>query len=285
MAFVTCTLLSLRHIIINSVTRKGGEKILIQVINGILLPFWGTVLGAALVFFVRRQTGEGVRTAISGFSAGVMVAACVWSLLIPSMELAEERGIIPAIPAALGFALGVLFFLLCESLIAKREQKLLSRGGKQTPKVFLTCFAIALHNLPEGMAVGAVFAEVLGDGNTTHLSAAMALSIGIAVQNFPEGAIVSMPLYSNGTRKTKAFVLGALSGIVEPLGAFITVLAAGIAVPVLPYLLGFAAGAMIYAVIDGFSSPEEISQNKKCTTILSFALGFLLMMCLDVILG
>jgi len=250
-----------------------------------LIPFWGTVLGASLVFFVRKHTGEGVRAAISGFSAGVMVAACVWSLLIPSMELAEERGIIPAFPAALGFALGVLFFLLCDRLIDIREQKLIKQNGKQTPKVFLTCFAIALHNLPEGMAVGAVFAEVLSDGNATHLSAAMALSIGIAVQNLPEGAIVSMPLYSSGTKRVKAFALGALSGAVEPLGAFITVLAAGIAVPLLPYLLGFAAGAMIYAVIDGFCTPDIDLQNRKSTTILSFALGFLLMMCLDVILG
>ncbi len=238
-----------------------------------------------MVFFVRKRASVGVRAAISGFSSGVMVAACVWSLLIPAMELAEQRGVIPALPAALGFTLGILFFLLCDRLIEIRRQKLVAQGGKEIPKVFLTCFAIALHNLPEGMAVGAVFAEVLSDSSATHLSAAMALSIGIAVQNFPEGAIVSMPLYSNGTKKPKAFVLGALSGVVEPIGAFVTVLAAGIAVPLLPYLLGFAAGAMIYAVLDGFSSDEDISTDKKSTTILSFALGFLLMMCLDVILG
>ena len=191
----------------------------------------------------------------------------------------------PALPAAIGFSLGVLFFLICDKLIFLREQRLVLRGGKQTPRVFLTCFAIALHNLPEGMAVGAVFAEVISRADGAHMSAAMALSIGIAVQNFPEGAIVSMPLHSNGANKPRAFALGALSGIVEPIGAFITVLFAGIAVPLLPYLLGFAAGAMIYAVIDGFSNPEVVPQGKNHITILSFSSGFLLMMCLDVLLG
>jgi ZIP family zinc transporter len=264
----------------------GGKEILTQAINGILIPFWGTALGAACVFFVRRKTENGVHTAIEGFSSGVMVAASVWSLIIPSMELSENRGKNPAIPVVFGFTLGILFFLLFDRLLSYRSQALKERSGKEIPKVFLTCFAIALHNLPEGMAVGAVFAEVLSDSSATHISAAMALSIGIAVQNFPEGAIVSMPLHSNGTKKSKAFMLGALSGIIEPIGAFLTVLAAGFAVPLLPYLLGFAAGAMIYAVIDGFSSGLGESDFKnKAMTILSFSLGFLTMMSLDVILG
>ncbi len=274
-----------RHIIINRPTKRGGQKILFQAVNGILIPLWGTIAGAALVFFIRKHSVGGMSTLISGFSAGVMVAASIWSLLIPSIELAEQRGILPALPAALGFALGVAFFMLCEYFIS-RKQKLVAQGdGKPLPRVFVTCLAVALHNLPEGMAVGAVFAEVLTGATGAHLSAAMALSIGIAVQNFPEGAIISMPLYSCGTRKSKAFALGALSGVVEPLGAFITLLAAGIAVPLLPYLLGFAAGAMIYAVLNGELCTGATFDKKQVLSVISFTLGFLLMMSLDVILG
>ena len=237
-----------------------------------------------MVFFFGKQTKDGLRTAISGFSSGVMVAACVWSLLIPAMELAESKGVSPALPAAIGFSLGVLFFLICDKLIFLREQRLVLRGGKQTPRVFLTCFAIALHNLPEGMAVGAVFAEVISGADGAHMSAAMALSIGIAVQNFPEGAIVSMPLASEGVKKSKAFIYGVLSGAIEPIGALFTILAISFVIPILPYLLGFAAGAMIYAVIKELL-PIITENSESNVGIISFAMGFSFMMILDVALG
>ena len=271
--------------IISSHTKRGGTKILFQAINGILIPLWGTIIGATIVFFARKRTSVGISTLISGFSSGVMVAASIWSLLIPAIELAEARGQLPALPPAVGFAIGITFFLFFDRLISRRRQICAEHGGKPTPRVLLTCFAVSLHNLPEGMAVGAVFAEALAGGTGASLSAAMALSIGIAVQNLPEGAIISLPLYSCGTKKTKAFFCGALSGIVEPLGAFVTLLAAGIAVPLLPYLLGFAAGAMMYAVLDGDLCRGTFSDKKQCFGVASFAAGFILMMSLDVLLG
>ena len=246
----------------------------------------GTTIGAAFVFFAKRGTGKALNNAIEGFSAGVMIAASVWSLLIPSIELSEKRGIPPAIPATVGFLLGITFFLCCDALLFKPQGAIKDTAEKKT---LMTCFAIALHNLPEGMAVGAVFAELLCVGDVSLLPAAMALSIGIAAQNLPEGAVVSIPLYASGRAKGRSFFLGALSGIVEPIGAVLTILAAGIAVPILPYLLGFAAGAMIYAVIDGFintdASDISPSVRSKATTLLSFALGFCIMMSLDVLLS
>lgn len=248
-----------------------------------MIPFVGTVLGAACVLFTRKHASALLRKGIEGFSAGVMIAASVWSLLIPSMEMAEERGGIGAIPAAVGLLSGIIFFLVCDKIIKSRSEKATMSGRGGVSKSFLPCFAIALHNLPEGMAVGAVYAELLCGTDMSGLSAAMALSIGIAVQNFPEGAIVSIPLYAEGMSKPKAFLLGALSGAVEPLGALLTILAAGIAVPLLPYLLGFAAGAMIYAVLDGFS--DGIDKQSSAITMLTFGVGFTVMMSLDVILG
>ncbi len=237
-----------------------------------MLPFFGTAIGAAFVFFIGKRTGEGVGKAIRGFSAGVMLAASIWSLLIPSMELAEGRGMPAAVPAASGFLFGVVFFLACDRLLLKKS-------ALAQNKAALPIFAVVVHNLPEGMAVGAIYAELLCTGKVTGLSAALALSIGIAVQNLPEGAIVSMPLHSGGYSKLKSFSCGVLSGVVEPLGALITILAAGIAVPILPYLLGFAAGAMMYAVL------EEFGDGAGTIWLLAFSLGFVLMMSLDVLLG
>ncbi len=237
-----------------------------------MLPFLGTALGAACVFFVGRHTSDRIGRAIRGFSAGVMLAASIWSLLIPSMELAEGRGAVAAVPAASGFLVGVVFFLVCDRLLLKKST--LSENNAALP-----IFAVAVHNLPEGMAVGAIYAEMLCTGSTAGLSAALALSIGIAVQNFPEGAIVSMPLKAGGYSKIKSFSFGVLSGVVEPIGAALTILAAGIAVPLLPYLLGFAAGAMMYAVL------EEFSDGESALWIMAFAVGFVLMMSLDVLLG
>ena len=238
-----------------------------QIIFGIMLPFVGTVVGAGCVFFAKRKSNGGGRRLIEGFSAGVMVAASIWSLLIPSMELAEGRGIPPAIPAAVGFLLGIVFFLGCDRLLLRRMgEDILGEGG-------LSALAVAIHNLPEGMAVGA---------NATA-SAALALSIGITVQNLPEGAIISLPLYASGKGKLRSFVLGGLSGAVEPLGALLTILAAGIAVPLLPYMLGFAAGAMMYAVLEEFTGKGEADRTPLW--ILAFSAGFLLMMSLDVLLS
>ena len=246
-----------------------------------MLPFFGTVVGSGCVFFTRRNAGELLRRGIEGFSAGVMVAASIWSLLIPSMELSEGRGNNAAIPAASGFLLGIVFFLLCDRFISKRSEQL-QLGGSFRDNV-IPCFAVAVHNLPEGMAVGAIFAEILCGGSSVGLSAAMALSIGIAVQNLPEGAIVSMPLYASGMKKHTAFACGVLSGAVEPIGAVLTILAAGIAVPLLPYLLGFAAGAMMYAVLEEFGGGKD--ERGRSLWVISFAAGFVLMMSLDVLLG
>lgn len=222
---------------------------------------------------------DGLRRGIEGFSSGVMVAASIWSLLIPSMELSEGRGNNAAIPASVGFLLGIIFFLICDRSIAKKS---LHADGTLRDCV-IPCFAVAVHNLPEGMAVGAIFAELLHGPSAMEISAAMAVSIGIAVQNLPEGAIVAMPLYSSGMKKPKAFAYGVLSGAVEPLGAFLTVLAAGIFVPLLPYLLGFAAGAMMYAVLEGFGDTD--GDKGRSVWVLAFSAGFVMMMSLDVLLG
>ena len=263
---------------INRRIRRGANLILDMIIVGILLPFVGTVTGAAMVFFTKRGAGEGLHRAIEGFSAGVMIAASVWSLLIPSMEMTKGGRLTSCIPAVTGFFIGIVFFLLCDKAIDKSSFLVLADANSRNR--FITCFAVALHNLPEGMAVGAVFADILCNGELSGISAAMALSIGIAVQNIPEGAIMSVPIYAGGATKLRSFGIGVLSGAVEPVGAFLTILAAGIAVPLLPYLLGFAAGAMVYAVLDSFDAGEN-----KTVPMLTFAMGFAVMMCLDVILG
>ena len=236
------------------------------------------MLGAACVFFFGRRTNRRVQRAIEGFSTGVMVAAAIWSLLIPSMELARGRGIPAAVPAASGFLCGIVCFLLCDGFI----RKMMAGRSAESHKKIISVFAVAVHNLPEGMAVGAIYAEILCGSNAVDLSAALALSIGIAVQNFPEGAIVSMPVNSCGLGKARSFLVGALSGVVEPIGAVLTLLAAGLAIPLLPYLLGFAAGAMMYAVLKEFTGDGE---GGDTSWVLAFSAGFVLMMSLDVFLG
>ena len=259
----------------------GGGNIYKDVWFGIFIPFIGTSLGAACVFFVGRGVGDACRRTIAGFSAGVMVAASIWSLLIPSMEIAKERGLPSAIPAASGFLFGIVFFILCDRLVLGR----LSFGAASpyARRGLMSAVAVTVHNLPEGMAVGAIYGEILCSGTTDGLEAALALSIGIAVQNFPEGAIVSMPINSSGGGKIRSFAIGALSGAVEPLGALLTVAAVGLAVPMLPYLLSFAAGAMMYAVLDEFSDSD--SSGTGVLWVLAFSMGFVLMMSLDVLLG
>ena len=255
---------------------------LFDVSIGILLPFFGTTVGSAAVFFSKRQSGVQGRGLIEGFSAGVMAAASIWSLLIPSMELAENKGIPPAIPAAVGFLLGIVFFIFCDKLLSGEAAEHISGLRRMLGDSSLSALAVAIHNLPEGMAVGAIYAEILSREGGASLSSAMALSIGITVQNLPEGAVISLPALASGRGRFRAFLLGAASGAVEPMGAILTVLAAGVAIPLLPYLLGFAAGAMMYAVLEEFTSREKT--DKTPLWVLSFSAGFLLMMSLDVLL-
>lgn len=258
-----------------------------EAFKGILLPFLGTSLGAACVFFMKKGFNELLRQALTGFAAGVMIAASVWSLLIPAMEFdsVSYLGRLSFLPAVIGFALGIAFLLLLDKIIPHIHSAGLSEGprshlGKNTMLVL----SVALHNLPEGMAVGVIYAALISGDTSVTLSGALALSLGIAIQNFPEGAIISMPLRADGMKKSKAFFYGILSGIIEPIGAFFTVLALSYVVPVLPTLLGFAAGAMIYAVLEELAPEMTKARHSNIGTIL-FAAGFCLMMMLDVALG
>ena len=258
----------------------------IEVLRGICIPFLGTMLGAACVFFQKNNMHPLVQKVLTGFAAGVMVAASIWSLLIPAMDQAESMGKFAFVPAVIGFWLGVLFLLALDFVIPHMHLGSSEAEGPKTnlKKTTLMVLAVTLHNIPEGMAIGVVYAGLLLGEQEISLAAATALSIGIAIQNFPEGAIISMPLQAEGMKKPKAFVLGALSGIVEPIGAVLTVLAAGLVVPVLPYLLSFAAGAMIYVVVEELI--PEMSQGKHTNIgTIAFTAGFTLMMMLDVALG
>ena len=253
---------------------------------GLLLPFAGTSLGAACVFFLRKGLGDRVQRGLTGFASGVMVAASIWSLLIPAMEQSAGAGTWDFLPAVIGFWAGVLFLLGLDHLIPHLHQRSQQAEGPRTRlgRSTMMVLAVTLHNIPEGMAVGVVYAGFLaGEGQIT-MTAALALSLGIAIQNFPEGAIISMPLRSEGMGKARAFAGGVLSGAVEPLGALMTILAAGLVVPALPYLLSFAAGAMLYVVVEELI--PEMSQGEHSNVgTLAFALGFTLMMALDVALG
>ena len=253
---------------------------------GILLPFCGTVMGAGCVFFLKRSLGNQVQRALTGFAAGVMVAASIWSLLIPAMEQAADMGKGAVIPAAAGFWLGILFLLILDRLIphlhrnADQPEGVKSGFGRTT----MLLLAVTLHNIPEGMAVGVVYAGFLTGNGEITAAGALALSLGIAIQNFPEGAIISMPLRAEGMKKGQAFLSGVLSGIVEPLGAVLTILAAQFVVPALPYLLSFAAGAMLYVVVEELIPEMSAGKHSNIGTVF-FALGFSVMMVLDVVLG
>ena len=258
----------------------------IEVLRGICIPFLGTMLGAACVFFQKNNMHPLVQKVLTGFAAGVMVAASIWSLLIPAMDQAESMGKFAFVPAVIGFWLGVLFLLALDFVIPHMHLGSSEAEGPKTnlKKTTMMVLAVTLHNIPEGMAIGVVYAGLLLGEQEISLAAATALSIGIAIQNFPEGAIISMPLQAEGMKKPKAFVLGALSGIVEPIGAVLTVLAAGLVVPVLPYLLSFAAGAMIYVVVEELIPEMSHGKHTNIGTI-AFTAGFTLMMMLDVALG
>ena len=252
----------------------------------LLTPFFGTALGAACIFFLKKGLGDRVQRGLTGFSSGVMVAASIWSLLIPSMEQSAGVGGWAFLPAVTGFWAGILFLLGLDHLIPHLHQRSQQAEGPRTQlqRSTMMVLAVTLHNIPEGMAVGGVYAGLLsGEGQITVM-AALALSLGIAIQNFPEGAIISMPLRAEGMNKAKAFAGGVLSGVVEPVGALLTILAAGLVIPALPYLLSFAAGAMLYVVVEELI--PEMSQGKHSNVgTLTFALGFTLMMALDVALG
>ena len=256
------------------------------VFYGILIPFLGTSLGAACVFFMKRSLSDRVQRSLTGFAAGVMVAASVWSLLIPAMEQAADLGRLAFFPAAVGFWLGILFLLLLDHLIPHLHQNSLQAEGpkSQLQRTTMMVLAVTLHNIPEGMAVGVVYAGYLAGTAQITAAGALALSLGIAIQNFPEGAIISMPLRAEGMKKGRAFWGGVLSGIVEPIGAVLTILAAGIVVPALPYLLSFAAGAMLYVVVEELIPEMSQGQHSNIGTVF-FAVGFSVMMVLDVALG
>ena len=253
---------------------------------GILIPFLGTSLGAGCVFFLKKSLSDGIQRALTGFAAGVMVAASVWRLLIPAMEQAADLGRLAFFPAAVGFWLGILFLLLLDHLIPHLHQNSLQAEGpkSQLQRTTMMVLAVTLHNIPEGMAVGVVYAGYLAGTAQITAAGALALSLGIAIQNFPEGAIISMPLRAEGMPKRRAFWDGVLSGIVEPIGAVLTILAAGIVVPALPYLLSFAAGAMLYVVVEELIPEMSQGQHSNVGTVF-FAVGFSVMMVLDVALG
>lgn len=257
----------------------------LQIFCGILLPLLGTTLGAAAVFVLRKTPGTTVARVLLGFAAGVMLAASVWSLLLPAIDMASESQTPPWIPSSLGFLLGVGFLFGLDALIP------LLRGHKGEDafrrKTGMLIFAVTLHNIPEGMAVGVVFAGALA-GDAVEMAGAFALAFGIAVQNIPEGAIISMPLLPEGVPKGKAFRKGFLSGAVEPVGAVLTLLLASTLTPILPYVLSFAAGAMIYVTVEELipeaQSGDRVGKSASAGT-LSIAAGFVLMMLLDVALG
>ena len=252
-------------------------KDVLYTIAGIFIPFLGTSLGSGLVFFLKNNINEKFQKLMVGFAAGVMIAASVWSLIIPSVEMAEKQGQIAWLPAAVGLILGVAFLLLIGKIAEKYENK---KDGK---KLNMLLFSVTLHNIPEGMAVGVCFAGFLENAGI-ELFEAMVLAIGIAIQNIPEGAIISMPLKIEGESKKKAFIIGVLSGIVEPIGAFITILLINIVVPLLPYLLAFAAGAMIFVVVEELV-PEMHIGKKSSLGVIGVTLGFIVMMVLDIALG
>lgn len=253
---------------------------------GILLPFLGTTLGAACVFLMKKNFAPLLQKTLTGFAAGVMVAASVWSLLIPSMEMTGKEGIMSIVPALVGFMVGILFLLFLDNVVPHQH---IDSDQSEGPKSHLSktaklVFAITLHNIPEGMAVGVALAGAMEHNSYMPMAGAIALSVGIAIQNFPEGAIVSMPLRSTGNSRRKSFMMGTLSGVVEPIGALLTILLASIVVPILPYLLAFAAGAMIYVVVEELIPETQEGQHSNMGTI-GFAVGFMLMMVLDVLLG
>ena len=257
-----------------------------QAVYGLLIPFLGTTLGAGMVFFLKNNIKQSVEKLLLGFASGVIIAASIWSLLMPAIEMSEEQGKIGWLAPAVGFLLGMLLLLVLDSVIPHMHlDKEKPEGVKsKLKKTTMLVLAVTLHNIPEGMAVGVTFAGALLGNSGITMTGAMSLAIGIAIQNFPEGAIISMPLKSEGVSKGKAFLYGAISGIVEPISAIITILLIELVVPILPYLLSFAAGAMIYVVVEELIPEYQMGDHSNIGTV-GVALGFVIMMILDVALG
>ena len=257
-----------------------------QLVIGLAIPFLGTTLGAAMVFFMKNKINGKVEKLLLGFAAGVMIAASIWSLIIPAINMEEQQGGISWIPAAIGFLLGILFLLILDSVIPHLHLKSDRPEGVRAKfkKVTMLVLAVTLHNIPEGMAVGVTFAGALIGNSGITIAGALALALGIAIQNFPEGAIISMPLKAEGISKSKAFFYGTLSGIVEPIGAMITILLTSAIEPILPYILSFAAGAMIYVVVEELIPESQTGEHTNIGTI-GVAIGFVIMMILDIALG
>lgn len=266
--------------------RERGKKMDQNTWIGILIPFVGTTLGSAMVFFMRREMNEKLQKALLGFASGVMMAASVWSLLIPAIDMAEQAETAAWVPAAVGFLMGIGFLLLLDTILPHQHFTEDEPEGVKTQlkKTTMLVLAVTLHNIPEGMAVGVTFAGVLAENTLITAAGAFALSVGIAIQNFPEGAIISMPLKGQGISGKRAFAYGMLSGIVEPVAAFVTILLTALVVPFLPYLLSFAAGAMIYVVVEELIPEAQSGKHTNIGTI-GVAVGFTLMMILDVALG
>ena len=257
-----------------------------QTFLGIFIPFLGTTAGAACVFFMKKSLGDLVQRSLAGFAAGVMVAASIWSLLIPAIEQSAAMGKLSFVPAFFGFWFGVLFLLVLDHLIPHLHLGSEQAEGPKSKlaRTTMMVLAVTLHNIPEGMAVGVMYAGFLAENARITAASALALSIGIAIQNFPEGTIISMPLRAEGQRKGRAFLGGVLSGVVEPIGAVLTILAAQLVIPVLPYLLSFAAGAMLYVVVEELIPEMSQGKHSNLATVF-FAAGFSVMMVLDVALG
>ncbi len=258
----------------------------LRIFIGIFIPLIGTALGAATVFFLKKDMSAHLQKALLGFASGVMIAASVWSLLIPAMDMAEAEGVAPFIPAVVGFLAGIAFLLLLDSVIPHIHVRTNTAEGGQSGlgKSAMLVLAVTLHNLPEGMAVGVVFASLANGDIVIFIASAFALSIGIAIQNFPEGAVISMPLVGSGISRRRAFSYGMLSGVVEPFGAILTILLTSLITPILPYILAFAAGAMIYVVVEELIPESQAGDHSNIGTI-GVALGFALMLTLDVALG
>ncbi|MBQ6374164.1 MAG: ZIP family metal transporter [Clostridia bacterium] len=256
-----------------------------QIATGVLIPFLGTGLGSGMVFLLKKQLSDRVRKMLTGFAAGVMVAASFWSLLLPSLESSAGMGALSFLPAAIGFLIGMGFLLLLDVITPHMHMDRQHEGPrssfKRTTKLIL---AVTLHNIPEGMAVGVVYAGLVSGSSGISAAGALALALGIAIQNFPEGAIVSMPLLAEGMPRHRTFWMGVLSGAVEPVAALVTLLAAGLVTPILPYFLAFAAGAMMYVVVEELI-PEMSEGSHSNTGTVAFSLGFVLMMILDTALG
>ncbi len=258
----------------------------IKILIGVIIPFLGTILGAGTVFFFKGEMSARLQKALLGFASGVMIAASVWSLIIPAIEMSEQSGGVAWLPASVGFLAGIAFLLVLDMLIPHMHINSDEPEGRQSKlgKSFMLVLAVTLHNIPEGMAVGVLLAGAAAGSTSISITAALVLSLGIAIQNFPEGAVISAPLAGTGMSRRRAFMYGAVSGVVEPIGVLVTILLTAVVVPILPYILSFAAGAMVYVVVEELIPGSQAGEHSNIGTI-GVALGFVLMMVLDIALG